>query len=227
MPDRTVLVVEDDEQMADLLTTMLTMAGYRAFAVPSLAEAKAAARSGAPDLALVDLGLPDGSGLDLVRHLAAACPATGVIVVTADIREEEHVRGLQEGADDVVSKPFRVSTLLARVEAVLRRRGGMTPTQEVLTIGSLVIDVEAVRATRAGEPLDLTPTEFRLLEHLARHQGRVLSKSQLLEEIWGYDFGGDGAVVERFVSTLRRKLGTPELLHTVRGFGYCLRAGAE
>ncbi|WP_228373311.1 response regulator transcription factor [Demequina silvatica] len=222
MAEASVLVVEDDPDMADLLATVLGMAGHTVRVAGSIAEARDALRADAPDLALVDLGLPDGSGQDLVSHLAARHADVGVIIVTADGREDEHVRGLRGGADDVVGKPFRVSTLLARVEAVLRRRGGLA-TVAALEIAGLVIDLDAVTASRGGVRLDLTPTEFRLLEHLVRNEGRVLSKAQLLEEIWGYDFGGDGQVVERFVSTLRRKLGEPELIRTVRGFGYVLR----
>ncbi|MFP5360426.1 MAG: response regulator transcription factor [Actinomycetes bacterium] len=220
MTEVSVLVVEDDPDMADLLSTVLTMAGYAVTVADTVALARRSARDAAPRLAIVDLGLPDGSGHEVIDHLAARHPDVGVIVVTADPREEEHVRGLRGGADDVVAKPFRVSTLLARVEAVLRRSGSVA---ESPAVGGLVIDADAVEATRDGRALDLTATEFRLLAHLARHPGRVLSKAQLLEEVWGYDFGGDGQVVERFVSTLRRKLGDPDLIHTVRGFGYTLR----
>ncbi|WP_159451447.1 response regulator transcription factor [Demequina sp. NBRC 110054] len=218
-----ILVVDDDPELTDLLATVLTLASHEVSRAPTIAEAKESLRPGTTDLALVDLGLPDGSGHELVEHLASRFPAVGVIVVTADGREDEHVRGLKAGADDVVGKPFRVSTLVARVEAVLRRRGPQAETPDVIEVGDLRIDCDAVTATRAGEPLDLTATEFRLLEHLARHRGTVLSKAQLLEEVWGYDFGGDGAVVERFVSTLRRKLGEPSPIHTARGFGYSLR----
>ncbi len=218
-----VLIVEDDPEMADLLGTVLDMAGYQVTRAASVSDAKRALRDTSPALALVDLGLPDGSGIDLVDHLAARYPGVGVIVVTADGREDEHVRGLRAGADDVVAKPFRVSTLMARVEAVLRRRRATAHAPEVLRAGDVEIDCEAVTATRAGTLLDLTATEFRLLEYLVRNAGRVMSKGQLLEEIWGYDFGGDGAVVERFMSTLRRKLGDPDPISTVRGFGYVVR----
>ena len=223
MDSRAVLVVDDDPELADLLSTVLSMAGHSVSTAASLAEARTALRVTVPDLALIDLGLPDGSGHDLVAHLSSHHPEVGIIVVTADGREDEHVRGLKSGADDVVGKPFRVSTLLARVEAVLRRRGATAGAPDVVEVGDLTIDCDAVVAFRRGTALDLTATEFRLLEHLARNAGRVLSKAQLLDEIWGYDFGGDGAVVERFVSTLRKKLGEPELLQTVRGFGYSLR----
>ncbi|WP_062515943.1 response regulator transcription factor [Demequina gelatinilytica] len=223
MAPTTVLVVDDDPDMADLLATVLGMADYAVTTAGSVTEAREAVRREPPALVLVDLGLPDGSGHELVAHLAARHPEVGIIIVTAEGREDEHVRGLRAGADDVVGKPFRMSTLLARVEAVLRRRGPLASAARTIAIADLEIDVDGVRATRAGTPLDLTPTEFRLLEHLALHAGRVLSKAQLLDEIWGYDFGGDGQVVERFVSTLRRKLGEPDLIRTVRGFGYMLK----
>lgn len=220
MATRT-LVVDDDPQLGELLSTVFGLAGHTVQMATTVTEAKACLRDVTPDLAVVDLGLPDGSGVNLVAEIAARAPATAIIVVTADEREDEHVKGLRLGADDVISKPFRVANLLARVEAVMRRRGASA--DGIVRIDDLEIDDAAVTVSRGGTVIELTATEFRLLACLARNRARVVSKPQLLEEVWGYDFGGDGAVVERFVSTLRRKLGEPDLVHTVRGFGYMLR----
>lgn len=219
-----VLVVDDDPQMADLIATVLELAGHHVSQCGLVSQALELARRSVPDLAVVDLGLPDGSGLDLVDTLAAKYPGMGIMIVTADDRDTEHVKGFNFGADDVIVKPFRVSSLVARTEAVLRRRGPKGSSTSSTHIGDLVIDEASVTATRAGTAIDLTATEFRLLAHLAQNPNRVLSRNQLLTAVWGYDFAGDGAVVERFVSTLRRKLGEPDLIHTVRGFGYTLRA---
>lgn len=218
-----VLVVDDDSALCELLVASLTFAGFEVSAVRSATAALKAQRSTPSDVLVVDGMLPDLDGVDLVRLVREVDERVAVVMVTARDEVSDRVAGLAAGADDYVSKPFDVVELAARIRAVLRRGGGPhAGGGAALRLGDLVVDPAAVRAERAGHRLDLSPTEFRLLAALVGQQGRVLSKSELLREVWGYEFG-DAAVVEKFVSQLRRKLGDPPLVHTVRGFGYVAR----
>uniref|UniRef100_UPI00378303F7 response regulator transcription factor n=1 Tax=Pseudolysinimonas sp. TaxID=2680009 RepID=UPI00378303F7 len=182
-------------------------------------------------LALVDLGLPDAEGLELVRLLSRRTAPIPVIVLTARDDIDEKVRALRAGADDYITKPFHISEVNARVAAVLRRAAAPAGAADRATLrcADLSIDTENVTVRRGDELIALSPTEYRLLVYLAENAERVLSKSQILDRIWQYDFGGDTGVVERFVWNLRRKLddGRAPLIRTVRGFGYLLSASSR
>lgn len=225
-----VLVVDDEEPVRALLSSTLRFAGHEVSEASDAIEALGVLgrqTSGAlPDLVVLDIMMPGLDGFELLTVLRQRSIEVPVLFLTARGDVPDRVRGLRLGADDYVTKPFSVAEVSARVDALLRRaRTGGTEQDEVLRLDDLVLDPVAHLVTRAGQPVELSPTEYRLLEHLLNNAGRVLSKSQLLEHVWGYDFG-DTNVVERFISNLRRKLdrdGT-SLIQTVRGFGYSARA---
>jgi DNA-binding response OmpR family regulator len=213
-----VLVVDDEPLIVELLTMGLDYEGFEVSVARTGFEALEQAHSVRPDLVVLDVMLPGRDGfalLDVVRRASAA----GVVMLTARDAVDDRLRGLGGGADDYVVKPFVLAELVARVTAVLRRMGRTPSTVE---IGDLLIDATAGAVRRAGEPIELTATELRLLDYLAAQRGRVVSKGQILTAVWGYtDY--DPNLVEVHVSALRRKLGEPRLLHTVRGLGYVLR----
>jgi len=219
-----ILVVDDEESITQLLSTALR---YEGFAVQTAASGRAALTAAAsfrPDLVLLDVMLPDLDGFEVHRRLAGAGERLPVVFLTARRDTEDRVRGLTIGADDYVVKPFSLEELIARVRAVLRRtRGGERPQR--LTYADLELDDEAREVRRGGTLIELTPTEFNLLHYLLANAGRVLSKPQILDHVWRYDFGGDTNVVETYISYLRKKVDAlgPPLIHTVRGFGYALR----
>ncbi|TIC84067.1 response regulator transcription factor [Nocardioides sp. GY 10127] len=231
VPAADVLVVEDEPSLRTVLARTLGFAGHRVRSAGGVAEARAAVEDAVPDLVVLDVMLPDGSGLDLCAHLRTHHQSVAVVFLTARDDVDDRLTGFALGGDDYLTKPFSVAELVARVAAVLRRSlpsapvslGGAHP--DALVVGDLSLSEGAHEVTRGGDHLELSPTEFRLLALLALNAGRVLSKQQILEQVWGYDFGGDGGVVEKFVSQLRRKVddGRVPLLHTVRGFGYVLR----
>jgi two-component system OmpR family response regulator len=218
-----VLVVDDDPEIRELLVAAL---GFSGFAVVAAADAPGALTEVAacrPDIVVLDVGLPGQDGFALVRTLRERGLEIPVLFLSARDEVMDKVRGLSLGGDDYVTKPFSVTELVARLRAVLRRARGEAESAVVL-VGDLLFDDTAHVVRRGSRTIDLSPTEYRLLRHLIRHRGRVLSKTQLLDQVWGYA-AGDGNVVERFVSSLRQKLDAdgPPLLHTVRGFGYVLR----
>lgn len=219
-----VLVVDDEPRLAELVLRTLTVAGFDAQRAGSAAEALAVAATLEPELALLDVMLPDSSGFDLCHRLRADHPALAVIFLTARDALEDRLTGLDLGGDDYITKPFAVAEVVSRVNAVLRRSG--VGAGESLSCADLELREDAHTVIRGGRPLTLSPTEFRLLRYLLRNVGQVVSKQQILAQVWQYDFGGDPGVVEKFVSQLRRKVDAhgPPLLHTVRGFGYVLRA---
>ncbi|CAN5447055.1 response regulator transcription factor [soil metagenome] len=228
-----VLVVDDEEQIRALLCSTLRFAGYDVDEAPDAVTALDRVGHGGIDLLVLDVMIPGLDGLELVRLLRSRDDRTPVLLLSARTQIEDRVAGLRLGADDYVTKPFSVAEVVARVEALLRRAAdtsgppdGLAVADPVLRLDDLVVDTDALRVTRAGEAVQLSPTELRLLVYLLGNAGRVLSKSQILEHVWGYDFGGDANVVERFVSNLRRKIddgSTTPLIHTVRGFGYSAR----
>ncbi|MGD9530145.1 MAG: response regulator transcription factor [Pseudonocardia sp.] len=214
-----VLVVEDAEAIRTAVLAGLAGAGFEATGREdgrTLEQDLAAFR---PDLVVLDIMLPGRDGfalLDVVRRRSDA----GVVMLTARDGVDDRLRGLHGGADDYVVKPFALAELLARVTAVLRRMGR---TPSAVAVGDLVVDAAAGTVVRGGVPIELTATELRLLDYLATQRGRVVSKGQILTRVWGYtDY--DPNLVEVHISALRRKLGEPRLLHTVRGLGYVLRA---
>ncbi len=170
--------------------------------------------------------MPDLDGFEVCRRMRTEGNKVPVLFLTARDAIEDRVRGLTLGGDDYLVKPFSLDELVARVQALLRRAGSTQSDGSVLRCADLVLDDDAHRVTRHGEEVSLSPTEFNLLRFLLANQGRVMSKAQILDHVWQYDFGGDGGVVETYIGYLRRKLddGDPKLIHTVRGVGYTLRA---
>lgn len=220
-----VLVVDDEPDLRDLLTTSLRFAGFDALAVASGRAALDAVADRHVDIVVMDVMMPAMDGLTAVRKLRARGDDVPVLFLTAKDEADDVVAGLRVGGDDYVTKPFRLAEVVARIEAILRRTNGAAKPDNTITVADLLIDDDAHEASRGGQPLDLTPTEYALLRYLASNAGRVLSKTQLLEAVWGYDIG-DGNLVETYVSYLRRKVDAPfdaPLLHTKRGVGYVLR----
>lgn len=228
MPAPGVLVVDDDPGIRELLTSALGFAGYDVTAVGTVAAALTALRETRPAIVVLDVVLPDADGLDMLRVVRGAGDTTPVVLLSSRDAVADRVAGLGVGADDYVTKPFDLSEVVARLAAVLRRTDPGVRDDGTLRYADLVVDPARATARRGSRPLDLSPAEFRLLAALAASPERVLSKTQLLERVWGYDVG-DTAVVEKLVSRLRRKLDAepPALLATVRGFGYALRLGGS
>ena len=221
-----ILVVEDEPKIAGFLLRGLDEEGHRVDVVADLAAARLAVRVERYDLLLVDRMLPDGDGLTVVRELRREHDRTPAICLTARDRVEERVEGLYSGADDYLVKPFEFDELLARIAAVTRRGVGA----ERLEVGDLVVDVEAHRVTRAGVEVALTAQEFALLRYFAENAGRVLTRTRLLDAVWGTTHDPRTNVVDVYVSYLRAKIdkGFPQpLLHTVRGAGYVLEDRAR
>ena len=222
-----VLVVDDDVGIQELLRSALDFAGFDVQVVGDLPGMLRAFADGQPDVIVLDVGLPGEDGFEILQLLRSRGMRVPVLFLTSRDAVEDRVRGLQLGADDYVTKPFSVVEVSARLEALLRRARGNAGEVEdpVLRCADLELDPQRHEVRRAGEPIELSPTEFRLLRYLLANQGHVMTRSQILEEVWQYDFGGNTSVVERFVSNLRSKLddGRAPLLQTVRGVGYSLR----
>jgi len=226
-----VLVVDDEPNIRELVQVALKFHGCSVTTAATGKEALRRAGAGQPDLIVLDVMLPDLDGFEVCRRLRAAGNDVPVIFLTARDTSSDTVTGLALGGDDYVTKPFSVEALVARVRAVLRRasrsaHGGQPDGDEgVLRAGDLELDEARWTVHRAGVPVELSPTEFRLLAYLLRHQGRVLTRAQLLENVWGWDYAGESQIVETYVSYLRRKLDPlgPPMIHTQRGVGYSLR----
>jgi len=214
-----VLVVEDDTMLRDCLCDCFVDAGYQVSALPDGRGFERALAEHRPDVAVLDVMLPGRSGLVLAAELRKHTDAA-VVFLTARDAVSDRLTGFEVGADDYLVKPFAMAELLARLRAVLRRTGRAS---EVVQVGDLVVDEDAGQVLRSGEPVGVTATELRLLGYLARNRNRVLSKTQILTQVWGYD-AYDPNLVEAYVSSLRRKLDAagPRLIHTVRGVGYRL-----
>jgi two-component system OmpR family response regulator len=225
MRDATVLVVDDEEYIRDLVASSLRLAGFTARAVADGSQALATLEHDGPDLVILDVRLPGIDGFEVCRRLRAAGSDVPVIFLTARDTPEDRLSGFTKGGDDYVTKPFSLEELIARVRAVLRRSQPAEARGGRLTYADLVLDEEAMRVSRAGEPIRLSPTEFKLLRYLLLNAERVLSKDQILDHVWQYDFDGKSGVVENYISYLRKKVDIvePPLIHTARGFGYVLR----
>lgn len=228
-----VLVVDDEQFIADALVQSLRFSGFDARSAGTAADAFREAAEWVPDLLLLDVMLPDMSGYDVCRRLTADRPDTGVIFLSGRDAVTDRLEGFTAGADDYVTKPFSLEEVVARVRAVLARRtparnSGATAESSLLTFGDLEMDDQRHQVRRAGIDIELSPTEYSLLRYLLLNPERVLSKEQILDHVWKYDFRGDAGVVETFVSQLRKKLNAhgPGLIKTVRGFGYTLREGS-
>lgn len=221
---RPILVVDDDPAVTSLLRRGFTYEGYEVRTAASGPEALALARERAPSLVILDIMMPGMDGLEVCRRLRGADPALPILLLTARDAPGDQIRGLDTGADDYVTKPFSFEVLSARVRALLRRREGQQP--EVLAYADLRLDTGVRRAYRGERQIDLTTTEYELLRLLMAHPRQVLTKDQIMERVWGYDFDGSTNIVEVYVAALRRKLeerGEPRLIQTVRGAGYALR----
>ncbi|MER7763523.1 response regulator transcription factor [Streptomyces sp. NPDC097619] len=222
---RTVLVVEDDPGVRSTLDQLLRFEGYRVLQAPDGLAALELLETETPDLALVDVVMPGLDGLALCRTLRRRGERLPVLVLTARDQIGDRVAGLDAGADDYLSKPFATEELLARVRALLRRTEP-SPDPELLTAGDLVLDPAARTARRGDRPLDLTKTEFDVLELLLLHRGAVLTRARMYERIWGYDFDTASRSLDVYIGYLRRKTerdGAPRIIHTVRNVGYTVR----
>jgi len=230
-----VLVVDDELNIRELVQVALKFHGCSVTTAATGKDALRQAEAGQPDLIVLDVMLPDMDGFEVCRRLRAAGNDIPVIFLTARDTSSDTVTGLAIGGDDYVTKPFSVEALVARVRAVLRRAArnasGAAPGAdgEVLRAGDVELDEARWTVHRAGVPVELSPTEFRLLAYLIRNQGRVLTRAQLLENVWGWDYAGESQIVETYVSYLRRKLDPlgPPMIHTQRGVGYSLRPPAR
>jgi len=222
-----ILVVDDEEGIADLLATTLRYEGFDVATAGSGHEALSRAEAFRPHAIVLDVMLPDLDGYEVLRRLGEEGSQVPILFLTAKDAPDDRVRGLTLGADDYIGKPFGLAELVARVRAVLRRTRGTQPAEEParVTVGDLALHTDTFHAERAGERIELTPTEYRLLHYLMVNARRVLSKHQIVDHVWNYDFGGDMNVVETYVSYLRKKIDRlgPPLIHTVRGFGYVMR----
>jgi DNA-binding response OmpR family regulator len=214
----SVLIVEDEEAIASLVRAYLERDGYRVTWVGTGADALAELAREPPQLIVLDLGLPDTSGLDLFRSLRTTS-SVPVIVLTARDEEADRVAGLEVGADDYITKPFSPRELAARVKAVLRRTEPAEP-EDTIALGDVVIDRRGREVSVGGEPVELRAREFDLLSYLVENRGAVVSRDQLVDRVWGLDYPGGTRTVDVHVAQLRSKLGRPELIRTIRGVGY-------
>jgi two-component system, OmpR family, response regulator len=224
MPAERLLLVEDDDNLRAMLRFALAHSGFEVHESATGRGALGEVRNVRPDLVVLDVRLPDIEGFEVCRRLRESGDGTPVLFLTARGAVDDRVRGLQLGGDDYLVKPFSIDELVARITAVLRRTG-VTRADTVMRCADLELDDQAHRVVRGGREVSLSPTEYKLLRYLLANRGRVLSRSQILDHVWNYDFGGRPGVVETYVAYLRRKLDNvpPRLIHTVRGVGYTLR----
>jgi two-component system OmpR family response regulator len=217
--------VDDEENLRSMLEAALRHNGFDVASAANGRDALEAVVNDQPDAIVLDVMLPDLDGFEVCRRLRAEGARTPVLFLTARDATEDKVRGLTLGGDDYLVKPFSLDELVARVQALLRRAGLTREDRSVLRCADLEMDDDAHRVTRAGREVSLSPTEYNLLRYLLLNEGRVLSKAQILDHVWQYDFGGDGGVVETYIGYLRRKLDDvePRLIQTIRGVGYTLR----
>jgi two-component system, OmpR family, response regulator MprA len=215
-----ILVVDDEPAVREAVDRALRLQGYETELAADGAQALDALAERAPDALVLDVLMPRVDGLEVCRRLRAAGDRTPVLVLTARDAVPDRVRGLDAGADDYLVKPFALEELLARLRALLRRTTGHC---ELLRFADLEVEPAAHEVRRGGRPIGLTRTEFLLLELLIRHPRQVLTRSQIFERVWGYDFGPASNSLEVYVGYLRRKLGDPRIIQTVRGVGYVLR----
>jgi two-component system OmpR family response regulator len=220
-----ILVVDDESNITELVAMALRYEGFDVAVADSGRSALEAARSAPPQLMVLDVMMPDLDGFEVARRLSLSGHRIPILFLTARDATEDKVRGLTVGGDDYVTKPFSLEELVARVHAILRRVAGDDNQTSKVEFADLVMDLDTHEVWRAGEPIDLTATEFRLLRYLMLNPRRVLTRAQILDHVWDYDFGGDARVLETYVSYLRKKVdrGQPHLIHTIRGMGYSLR----
>jgi two-component system OmpR family response regulator len=222
-----VLVVDDENTLTDLLSMALRYEGWEVKTAADGRQALALAREFKPDAIVLDIMLPDIDGLQVLQRVRADGTDTPVLFLTAKDSLDDRITGLTAGGDDYVTKPFSLEELVARLRGLIRRSivAVTDDSDPVITVGDLSLDEDSHEVFRAGEQVELTATEFELLRYLMRNPRRVLSKAQILDRVWSYDFGGKSSVVEIYISYLRRKIdaGRPAMIHTVRGAGYMLK----
>ncbi len=221
-----VLVVDDEAVLAEMVSMALRYEGWNISTAGDGSSAIATARAQRPDVVVLDVMLPDMSGLNVLHKLREENPQLPVLLLTAKDAVEDRIAGLTAGGDDYVTKPFSIEEVVLRLRALLRRTGVPTVDSGAqLVVGDLVLDEDSHEVTRAGEPIALTSTEFELLRFMMRNSKRVLSKAQILDRVWSYDFGGRSNIVELYISYLRKKIdnGREPMIHTLRGAGYVLK----
>jgi len=225
-PEARLLVVDDEPNIRELLSASLRYAGFAVTTAGTGREAVEAAERDQPDLAVLDIMLPDMDGFSVVSRLRDGDRPLPVLFLTARDATEDKVHGLTLGGDDYVTKPFSLEEVIARIRAILRRTGAAArTTSSRLQVADLELDEDSHEVWRGDRPVSLSPTEFKLLRYLMANKGRVMSQAQILDYVWNYDFNGETSVVQCYVSYLRRKVDNvePRLIHTMRGVGYVLR----
>jgi two-component system OmpR family response regulator len=226
----SVLVVDDEVVLTEMLAMALRYEGWEIATAGDGSAAISTARTARPDAVVLDVMLPDMSGLDVLRRLRQQNPKLPVLLLTAKDAVEDRIAGLTAGGDDYVTKPFSIEEVVLRLRALLRRTGVTTEDSGAqIVVGDLVLDEDSHEVTRAGQPITLTSTEFELLRFMMRNAKRVLSKAQILDRVWSYDFGGRSNIVELYISYLRKKIdnGHEPMIHTLRGAGYVLKPGSR
>ncbi|MDQ6774766.1 MAG: response regulator transcription factor [Actinomycetota bacterium] len=220
-----VLVVDDEPDIVFVIATALKHAGFEVDSAGTGREALAKIAGARPDVVVLDVMLPDMDGFEVARRMAADAADAPILFLSARDATKDKVHGLTIGGEDYMTKPFSLEELIARIRVILRRGGGVEPTPSRVSFADLELDEDTREVTRSGRQIELTATEYRLLRYLMRNPERVMTRPQLLEHVWNYDFGGDGRVLETYISYLRRKVDIepPPLIHTVRGVGYALR----
>jgi two-component system OmpR family response regulator len=221
-----VLVVDDEPNITALLTMALRYEGWETVAAHSGSKAVTAAKEHRPDAIILDVMLPDFDGIEVLRRTRAHLPDVPILFLTARDAVEDRVAGLTAGGDDYVTKPFALEEIVARLRGLMRRSGARrTEASSILAVGDLELDEDSHEVRRAGDDITLTATEFELLRFLMRNPRRVLSKAQILDRVWHYDFGGQANIVELYISYLRKKIdhGREPMIHTMRGAGYVLK----
>ena len=219
-----MLVVDDEPNIVDVISMALRYEGFEVASAGTGADALAQVDDFRPDLMVLDVMLPDMEGFDVASKLGERVP---IVYLTARDATADKIRGLTTGGDDYVTKPFSLEELVARIRTILRRTGAAEADSNVLSFEDVTMDEDTREVERAGGPVELTATEYRLLRFFLLNPRRVLTRSQLLDHVWDYDFGGDARVLETYISYLRKKLDVadaPQLIQTVRGVGYALRA---
>jgi two-component system OmpR family response regulator len=229
-PEARLLVVEDEPNIRELLATSLTFAGFDVVTAADGAEAIRLATTDSPDLVVLDVMLPDLDGFAVTRRIRESGRHLPIVFVTARDSLDDKIKGLTVGGDDYVTKPFSLDEVVARIRAVLRRTRGEQGDESGLRFEDLELDEDSHEVRRAGRVIETSPTEFKLLRYLMLNPNRVLSKAQILDHVWDYDFRGESGIVESYISYLRRKIdteGLAPLIHTKRGVGYVLKRPPE
>ncbi|MFI6847551.1 response regulator transcription factor [Kitasatospora sp. NBC_00085] len=227
-----ILVVDDEPDLVEVVCGAVRYEGWQALGETTGLAAVRTAASWRPHAIVLDMMLPDLDGMEVLRRVHEDQPQVRVLFLTARDAVEDRIAGIAAGGDDYVTKPFSLAEVVVRLRGLLRRTApagaALPPPAHALVLGDLVLDEQAREVTRGGDTIDLSPTEYALLAHLMHHPRQVLSKAQILDAVWSYDFGGQAHVVELYISYLRKKVdaGRAPMIHTVRGAGYLIKAAA-